>query len=121
MNTDLLVIPLFLFQLLITIVIETLVLYKFRYHTMQACLVFASMANFLSVVTGGLLLLEFAAPLLDSPSFPWNLILLFGAQALIVEFFVLKVCRKNFTASRLVLPVLIMNLLSLIPLYFLLS
>lgn len=121
MNTDLLVIPLFLFQLLITVVIESLLLYRFRYHSMLACLVFASLANTISVITGGLLLMQFAEPLLASSSFPWNLVLIFCAQALLVEFIVLKLCRKDFPASRLVIPVLLMNFLSSIPLYFLLS
>ena len=121
MNTELLVIPLFLFQLLITVVIESLVLYKFRYHTMLACLVFASLANTISVVTGGLLLMQVAAPLLASSSFPWNLMLIFAGQAMLVEFLVLKFCRKDFPASRLLLPVFLMNLFSTIPLYFLLS
>lgn len=88
---------------------------------MQACLVFASLANFLSVVTGSLLLLQFAKPMVSDPSFPWNIILFFGAQAMLIEFLVLKLCRKDFSPSRLVLPVMFMNLLSLIPLYFLLS
>ena len=88
---------------------------------MLACLVFASLANTISVVTGGLLLMQLAAPLLKSPSFPWNLMLIFCAQAMMVELLVLKLCRKDLPVSRLVLPVLLMNLLSTIPLNFLLS
>ncbi|MBO9632035.1 MAG: hypothetical protein J7578_02880 [Chitinophagaceae bacterium] len=118
---NLYVIPLFLFQLLITIVIETLVLYLFKYHKMLACLVFASLANVVSVVVGGLVLLRFSSSLVGSPSFPWNVVLLFGAQALITEFLILKACRKELAAKKLLLPVLLMNFLSLIPLYFLLS
>lgn len=118
---NLYVIPLFLFQLLITIVIETLVLYLFKYHKMLACLVFASLANVVSIVVGGLLLLRFSATLVSSSSFPWNIVLLFGAQALITELLVLKACRKDLAATRLLVPVLLMNFLSLIPLYFLLS
>lgn len=114
---NLTVIPLFLFQLLITIVIESLVLYLFRYHKMLACVVFASLANTISVVLGGSLLLQFSSSMVNSGSFPWNVLLVFGVQAILVEYLVLKACRKDLAASRLVLPVLLMNLLSLVPLY----
>jgi hypothetical protein len=115
------VIPLFLFQLLVTILVETLVLYLFRYHNLLACLVFASLANLVSIAVGGLILIQAAPSIFDSEAFPWNVLLVFGSQALLIEFLVLKACRKEISAGRVILPVLVMNTLSMIPLYFLLS
>lgn len=113
-------IPVLLSILLFTLIIEALVLYKSGFHKILACLVFASLANFSSLISCILFMLLLMALPVDEIN-PVVIVCSLIALVLLVEFFVLKACSKNFSAARLVLPVLLMNALTLIPAYFILA
>lgn len=114
------IIPLLLIQLLLTVTIDGLVLYRFGYHRLLACLTYSTLVNLISLVSGVLLLLQVSAMLVVDEEVSWKSIALLYSVAALVEYFILRLCNRSFPASRLVLPVLLMNVLSLIPLYFLL-
>lgn len=111
------VIPLFLLQLLLTVTIEGLILYKVGYHSLLASLAYSILANLVAVVLTVLCLMALAWARSEIPA-PWMMMAIYYAVSVVAELLILRACRREFPLRKLTPAVFVMNMLSQLPLYY---
>jgi hypothetical protein len=124
----LIIIPfLFIAHLVFTPLAEGTILYFFKYNRYKNCLLDALLANLASLIVGLFLLKPFnrvANSLIASEREAEQFIiilLLFYVQTVLTEWGILKLLNRKFSGLKLILPVLLMNLLTYIVLYFIVT
>lgn len=111
------VIPLFLLQLLLTVTIEGLILYKVGYHRLLACLAYSVLANLVSIVLTVLCMMALVWGRSEMPA-PWMLMATYYVVSVTTELLILRACRREFPLSKLTPVVFMMNMLSQLPVYY---
>lgn len=110
-------IPLFLLQLLLTVVIEGLILYKVGYQKLLPSLAYSTLANLVSVVLTVLCLMALSRNGQTMPA-SWMMMAVFYAVSIAAELLVLRACRRDYPLRKLTPVIFVMNVLSQSPLYY---
>ena len=120
----LLIIPIaFILHLVLTVLVEGLVLFYFKYGSYKKCTVTLVLANFISLVLGLVSMsffLSISSSIKHVDGTEINLIVLltlFYLESVILEGIILKVSNKNFKVKNLIPAVLLMNLITYVPIY----
>ncbi|MGN6418264.1 MAG: hypothetical protein ACTHMC_12275 [Pseudobacter sp.] len=110
-------IPLFLLQLLLTVIIEGLILYKAGYQKLLPSLAYSTLANLVAVVVTvlSLMALTWNRPAMPAP---WMMMAVFYSVSIAAELLILRVCRRDYPLRKLTPVVFVMNVLSQSPLYY---
>lgn len=111
------VIPLFLLQLLLTLTIEGLILYRVGYHSLLPSLAYSTLANLVSVVLTALCLMALTWVRSEIPA-PWILMAVYYLVSVASEILVLRACRREYPLRKLTPISFVMNMLSQLPLYY---
>lgn len=117
----------FLLHVVTTLFIEGTVLYSFKYKAFKRCLTDAFIVNLCSLIIGLFLMNPFQTIARnfdnrdDVTPYTLVLLLLFFIETVLVEGLILRLLNKTYPVKKLVLATLIMNIITYIALYWVLT